>query len=270
MDLRIMIDSLAQMAVPFALKLVSAILVLAIGLKLSSFFVKSLGKSRGFQKIDKSVYTFLLSAIKIVLYILVIICTASILGIPATSFITILASAGVAIGLALQGSLSNIAGSIMILIFRPFTVGDFVEVNGISGTVESISLFYTVVLTPDNKVITCPNGAVSNGVITNYSTKDTRRVDITFSASYENDIDKVKSVIKSCVDAQRAVLSVPEPFIGVVSHNQNSVDYVCRVWVNSADYWDVYFSLMESVKAEFDKNGIEIPYPQMDVHVKNK
>lgn len=261
--------NLSTKATDYAIKLVGALLVLIVGLKLAKWATKKIAKRIGKSKIDESVSHFLLNAVKIVLYVLVIISAAGIIGIPATSFITILASAGVAIGLALQGSLSNIAGSLMILFFRPFKIGDFVECAGVSGTVEDIGLFYTVINTPDNKTITCPNGTVSNGVITNYSTKDTRRVDITFSASYGSDIEKVKSVINDCVKARAEILADPEPFIGMVSQSASSLDFVCRVWVNSADYWTVYFALMESVKNAFDNNGIEIPFPQMDVHVKN-
>ena len=253
----------------FGIKLIAALVVLVVGIKLVGIFVKKLGKSKGFHKLDDSIGHFILSLLKILLYVVVVITAAGIVGIPATSFITVLASAGVAIGLALQGSLANIAGSIMILFFRPFKIGDFIEGNGVSGTVEDINLFYTVIQTADNKTITCPNGTVSNGVITNYSTKDTRRVDITFSASYGSDIEKVKSVINDCVKARTEILAEPEPFIGMVAQSASSLDFVCRVWVNSADYWTVYFALMESVKNEFDNNGIEIPFPQMDVHVKN-
>ncbi len=270
MTIETILATLSASATTFAIRLVSALLILIIGIKLTGWFVKKLDKSRGFKKIDKSVKHFLLSAIRILLYIVVVICAATTLGIPATSFLTILASAGVAIGLALQGSFSNIAGSIMILFFRPYKIGDFVECSGVSGTVEDINLFYTVIATPDNKTITCPNGAVSNGVITNYSTKDIRRVDITFSASYGTDIEKVKTVIIDCVNKQSAVLQDPAPFVGITAHNTSSVDYVCRAWVNSADYWDVYFALMQGVKEAFDKNGIEIPFQQMDIHVINK
>lgn len=268
MTIEAILATLGTTATSFAIKLVSALLILIVGLKLSGFIVKKLSKSRAFQRIDDSVERFLVSAIKILLYVIVIICAATTLGIPASSFITILASAGVAIGLALQGSLSNIAGSIMILFFRPYKIGDFVECGGISGTVEDINLFYTVIATPDNKTITCPNGTVSNGIITNYSTKDTRRVDMTFSAPYKADADMVKSIILDCVNRQSAVLNEPAPFIGVTAHNTNSVDYACRVWVKKADYWDVYFALMQDVKEALEKNGIEKPFPQMDVHVK--
>ncbi|MBQ7820911.1 MAG: mechanosensitive ion channel [Clostridia bacterium] len=263
------LDTLGSQATSLALRLVGAVLILVIGLKLSNWIVKKLGNNKGFQKMDASIEHFLLSAFKIMLYAVVIISAAGTLGIPATSFITILASAGVAIGLALQGSLSNIAGSIMILFFRPYKIGDFVECAGVSGVVEDINLFYTVIATGDNKTITCPNGTVSNGVITNYSTKDQRRVDITFSASYGSDIEKVKAVILDCVKAQSLALNEPAPFVGVVAQSASSIDFVCRVWVNSADYWTVYFALMEGVKQAFDQNGIEIPFPQMDVHVKN-
>ena len=252
----------------FGIKLLAAIIVLVVGIKLAGWIVKKLGKSKGFERLDTSVGHFLLSAVKILLYIVIVITAAGIIGIPATSFITVLASAGVAIGLALQGSLANIAGSIMILFFRPFKIGDYIEGNGVSGTVEDINLFYTVINTPDNKTITCPNGALSNGNIINYSTKDTRRVDLTFSVAYDSDIEKVKGIILAIINSEECVIKELEPFVALSAHNESSLDFVVRAWCKSADYWTLYFDLLEKVKKAFDVAGIEIPYPQMDVHVK--
>ncbi len=252
----------------FGIKLIAALLVLVVGIKLSGFFVKKLGKNKGFQKLDDSIGRFILSVLKILLYVVVVITAAGIVGIPATSFITVLASAGVAIGLALQGSLANIAGSIMILFFRPFKIGDFIEGNGVSGTVEDINLFYTIIKTPDNKTITCPNGALSNGNITNYSTKDTRRVDLTFSVSYDSDIDRVKGLIAAIIESEECVLKDPAPFVALSAHNESSIDFVARAWCKSEDYWTLHFNLLEKTKKAFDVAGIEIPYPQVDVHVK--
>ena len=262
------ITLLIEFFTSFGLKLLAAIVVLIVGIKLSGLLVKKFNKSRGFEKIDTSVGHFLLSVVKILLYVVVVITAAGIIGIPATSFITVLASAGVAIGLALQGSLANIAGSIMILFFRPFKIGDFIEGNGVSGTVEDITLFYTVIKTPDNKTITCPNGALSNGNIINYSTKDTRRVDLTFSVAYDTDIDRVKAIIMAIIESEDCVLNDPEPFVALSAHNESSIDFVARAWCKSSDYWTLHFNLLEKTKKAFDVAGIEIPFPQMDVHVK--
>lgn len=267
-ELNTFLQTIISFCTSFGVKLLAAIIVFVVGIKLTNVFVKKLGKSKGFQKIDDSVQRFVLSAIKILLYIVIVITAAGIIGIPATSFITVLASAGVAIGLALQGSLANIAGSIMILFFRPFKIGDYIEGNGVAGTVEDINLFYTIIKTPDNKTITCPNGALSNGNITNYSTKDTRRVDLTFSVAYDSDIDRVKGIILAIINSEELVLKDPAPFVALSAHNESSLDFVARAWCNSGDYWTVHFDLLEKTKKAFDVAGIEIPYPQMDVHVK--
>ena len=268
-NLQAIMNALTSFATTFALKLIGALIVLIIGINLSKWIVKKIFGAKSTKKVDTTVQHFLQNVIKVILYVVVIISAAGILGIPATSFLTLLATAGVAVGLALQGSLSNIAGSIMLMLFRPFKVGDFVECAGVSGVVEDINLFYTIITSGDNKRIVCPNSTVSNGVITNYSAKDTRRVDITFSVSYGSDIEKVKSIILKTVSENPLVLTDPQPFVGLVTHNASSIDFVCRSWVNTADYWTVYFSLMENVKCAFDENDIPIPFPQMDVHIKN-
>jgi len=193
-----------------------------------------------------------------------------ILGVPVTSFITILASCGVAIGLALQGSLSNFAGGLMILFFKPFKVGDYIEAAGESGTVSEISVVYTVLLTPDNKKITIPNGTLTNSVIENYSSEATRRVDFTFNTGYECDIEKVKELILKIISEHPAALKEPEPFVRLSAHGESSLTYSARVWCNSEDYWNLYFDTIEAVKNAFDENKISIPYPQIDVHVNNK
>ncbi len=268
-NLEAIMNALTSFATTFALKFIGALVVLIVGINLSKWIVKKLFGVKSAKKMDTTVQHFLQNVLKVVLYVVVIISAAGILGIPATSFLTLLATAGVAIGLALQGSLSNIAGSIMLMLFRPFKVGDFVECAGVSGVVEDINLFYTIITSGDNKRIVCPNSAVSNGVITNYSAKEMRRVDITFSVSYEADIEKVKAIILKTVSENPLVLSDPQPFVGLITQNASSIDFVSRSWTKNEDYWTVYFSLMENVKRAFDENGIEIPFPQMDVHIKN-
>ena len=192
-----------------------------------------------------------------------------ILGIPTTSFITALASCGVAIGLALQGALGNLAGGIMILIFKPFKIGDYITTASNSGTVSNITIMYTVLKTPDNKVITIPNGTLTNSVIENYSSSDKRRVDLVFTTAYDCDIDKVREILLAAANGHAKVLHEPEPFARLTKHGDSSLEYTMRVWCNADDYWDVNFDLIETVKRDFDANGISIPYPQMDVHIDN-
>ena len=263
-----LITTLAELGTSFGLKLVGAILILVIGIKLSKWVVRLWTKSKGYQNIDTTVGHFFANALKALLYTVVIMSAVITIGVPAASLITILGSAGIAVGLALQGSLSNLAGSIMIMIFRPFKIGDFIEGNGVSGTVEDITMFYTIIKTGDNKVITVPNGALSNGNITNYSAKDIRRVDLTLSAAYGTDVNKVKMLLMKLALENKLVLKTPEPFVALKEHGASSIDFVLRVWVNSADYWTVNFGMLETIYNEFNANGIEIPFPQMDVHVK--
>lgn len=251
----------------WGIKLLIAIVVLVVGIKLVKVFVKFIKTSHKLDKLDDSLRSFLGSFSSILLYFVLIITVAMILGVPATSFITILASCGVAIGLALQGSLSNFAGGIMILLFKPFKVGDFIEASGECGTVVEISVVYTVILTGDNKRITIPNGTLTNSVIENYSSEELRRVDMTFSTGYDCDIEKTKKVISDVIAAHPMALKDPEPFVRLSQHGESALTYTVRVWCKSENYWDVNFDIVEGVKEAFDKNGITIPYPQVDVHV---
>ena len=251
----------------WGIKLLAAILVLVVGIKLVKVLIKFIRTSDKLNKVDDSLRSFLSSFSSIVLYFVLIIVVASILGIPATSFITILASCGVAVGLALQGSLSNFAGGIMILLFKPFKVGDFIEASGECGTVVEISVVYTVILTTDNKRITIPNGSLTNSVIENYSAEELRRVDMTFSTGYNCDIETTKKVISDVIAAHPLALKDPAPFVRLSAHGESALTYTVRVWCKSENYWDVNFDIMEGVKEAFDKNGNTIPYPQVDVHV---
>ena len=266
-DFSKLIDTVMEMGASFGLKIIEAIIVLLVGLKMVKIVKKFLRKSPKLDKMDAGLRSFLGSAASILLYALIIITVAMILGVPVTSFITILASCGVAVGLALQGSLSNLAGGIMLLLFKPFKIGDYIEAAGESGTVTEISVMYTEIITFDNKRITIPNGSLTNSVIENYSSEDTRRVDLTFNTSYANDVDAVKEVIMKVVENHPAILKTPEPFVRLSAHKDSSLEYAVRVWCKSADYWDVYFDLMEMVKKAFDENGVQIPYPQVDVHI---
>jgi small conductance mechanosensitive channel len=270
MNGEVILSYLMQFLTTWGLKLLGAIIVLIVGAKGIKILVKFIKTSPTLDKLDDSLRSFFASFATIMLYVLLVITIAMILGVPATSFITILASCGVAIGLALQGSLSNFAGGLMILFFKPFKVGDYIEAAGEEGFVAEISVVYTVILTTDNKRITLPNGSLTNSAITNYSSEENRRVDLTFSADYENDVEKVKGVIMDVIQNHPLALKDPAPFVRLSSHADSALNYTARVWVKSADYWDVYFDLTESVKIAFDKNDISIPYPQLDVHVNER
>lgn len=269
MNWETILNYLIQLATTWGIKLLGAIIVLVVGLKVIGGIKKFINKSPKLDKVDPGVRSFLSSFASIGLYILLVIVIAGMIGIPATSFITILASCGVAIGLALQGSLSNFAGGLMILIFKPFKVGDYVEVCGESGTVAEISVVYTVLLTIDNKRITIPNGTLTNSVIENYSAESLRRVDLTVNTAYSCDIEQVKAVVTKLAQEHPLALAEPAPQVRVKEHGSSSLTYVVRVWCKTEDYWDLYFDLTEGIKKAFDANDIEIPYPQMDVHVKN-
>lgn len=249
-------------------KLLIALLVLVVGLYIIKRIKRFIKSSHRLDKLDISLRSFLSSFASIALYIVLFITLAMVLGIPVTSFITVLATCGAAIGLALQGALSNFAGGLMILLFKPFKVGDYIEAAGEAGTVSEITVVYTVLLTPDNKQITIPNGSITNAVIENYSAKDTRRVDWLFTADYSCDSDKVKEIIEKVIVSHKSPLKDPKPFVKVSKCADSAVEYTARVWVNSADYWTVYFDVLDGVKKAFQENDIIIPYPQMDVHVK--
>ena len=251
----------------FGMKLLGAIIVLVVGLYVIKLVKKFIRTSKHMDRLDKSLRTFLVSFSSVVLSIVLVITVAAILGVPATSFLTILASCGLAVGLALQGSLSNFAGGVLILLFKPFKVGDFIDAGGKLGTVTEINVVYTVLTTLDNKRITIPNGSITNAVVENYSAEDLRRVDLVFTASYTNDLNKVKSIISDVIAKHPLALQDPAPFVRMSNHAVNALEYTVRIWCKNADYWDVYFDVIEQVKQAFDANDISIPFPQLDVHV---
>ncbi|MBE6658705.1 MAG: mechanosensitive ion channel [Ruminococcaceae bacterium] len=261
--------SLGELAMSIGMKLIYAVILLIVGFKLSSMLCKKLEKSKSFAKIDASVSKFLLSILRFGLNAIILISAALVLGVPSASFIAILGSAGLAVGMALQGSLSNLAGSIMLVVFKPFKVGDYIEAAGVAGVVEEINIFYTIINTVDNKRITLPNGTVSNGIIVDYSSNETRRVDLTFGAAYGTDVAQMKALMLQIAENHPLVLKDPAPVALFTTQNDSSLDFVLRVWCNSADYWTVNFEVLEQVHAAMLNAGIEIPFPQMDVHVKN-
>lgn len=268
MDIEKILNDLVDWAIVFGKQLIAAILVLIIGRCLIKWVVKLITKGKFAQKTDKTVVTVMSHFITAALYIVLVVIIIGILGIPTASVITVIASAGVAIGLALQGALSNIAGGIMILVLRPFRVGDFVEVAGNSGTVTDVGIFYTVLTTGDNKVVTIPNGTVMGDNIVNYSVKDTRRVDFVFSVAYGTDVEKVKSILLEEANKHALVLKDPAPFARLSKQNASSLDFTMRVWVESKNYWTVNFDLLETLNNRFAAEGIEIPFNQLDVNIK--
>lgn len=247
--------------------ILAAIAVLVIGLWLIKLFVKAFMRAMDRSNLDLSLQKFLGSLVKILLQVLLWISVAAMLGIATTSFVAILGAAGLAVGLALQGSLANFAGGVLILIFKPYKVGDVIDAQGFVGKVDSIQIFNTILKTPDNKTIIIPNGPLSGGSITNFSTEARRRVDMTFGIGYSDDIKKAKEVLRKLVDEDSRILKDPEPAILLSELADSSVNFSVRVWCNAADYWGIYFDMQEKVKLAFDKENISIPFPQTDVHL---
>ena len=230
-----------------------------------------LGKAMDRSKLDLTINHFIRSMVKIILYVLLITVILTLLGVPTTSIITVIGTAGVAVGLALQNSLSNLAGGFLILIAKPFKVGSYISVSGVEGTVESINILYTKLRTLDNKAVFVPNGNASNAVLTNVTESDMRRVDNVFSISYDDDYRKAVESINKAIAKCSKIHTDPDhkPFVRMCAHSANSIDIAVRVWCSTSDYWDVYFDVIEFVRAQFIEDGIEIPYQQVDVHMRN-
>jgi small conductance mechanosensitive channel len=256
-----------NLALPVVKSIAFALVVLLVGLMLIKWVTKKLGAILDKKQFDATLKPFIKSLVNAALKVLLVVAIVGILGIDTTSFVAIFGAAGLAVGLAFQGSLSNFAGGVLILVTRPFKVGDYIDAAGHSGTVEGIQILYTDLVTVDNKVIRIPNGALSNASITNYSEKPTRRVDFTFGAGYEADAQKVVAVLTEIVTGHPLTLKDPEPFVRMSQHADSAVNYTVRVWVNAADYWTVHFDVIEQVKQRFDAEGLSIPFPQMDVHL---
>lgn len=261
------LEKLVDGCIDISAKLLLAIVILAIGSKIIKIVENNLRKENKLKHLDASVKGFLISFISITSKIVLFIVVLHILGVPTASIITVFGSCAVAIGLALQGGLSNIAGGLMILIFKPFKVGDYIEVSGKEGTVKSITMFYTTITSYDNKLIQLPNGNLSNSNITNYTANKKRRVDIDISVSYSSDIDKVKKVINELISKNELVLQEENNYVKLSKHDDSALVFAVRAWTKTDNYWDLYFDLMESIKKTLDKNKIEIPFPQMDVHI---
>jgi len=264
----IYIDQGTTMAMEYAPKLALAIVTLLIGLWVINAFVKFLKKTMTKREADPSLIPFLGSLANVILKAMLLISVASMVGIQTTSFVAILGAMGLAVGLALQGSLGNFAGGVLILMFKPFKVGDVIDAQGFLGSVTGIQIFNTIIHTPDNKKIIIPNGALSSGPITNYSAEEKRRVDLLFGIGYGDDIKKAKDILSKIIAEDSRIVNDPaEPFIAVKELADSSVNIVVRVWANAGDYWGIYFDMQEKVKLTFDKENISIPFPQRDVHM---
>lgn len=241
--------------------------VLVVGWIIAKLVTSALRKGMTRSNVDSTLIGFVSNLTYMGLMALVVISALGQLGVNTTSFAAIIAAAGLAIGFALQGSLGNFAAGVMLILFRPFKAGDFIEAGGVAGVVEDVQVFATIIRTGDNKEITVPNGAITGGSITNYSAKPTRRVDMVFGIGYGDDIKHAKQILHDVIAADQRILADPPVTIAVSELGDSSVNFVVRPWVNSADYWPVKFDVTEAVKLEFDKNGISIPFPQTDVHI---
>lgn len=262
-----LISTLKTYTLEFGYKLAGALTALIFGLWFIKIITGGLAKLMKAREVDDSLQPFLRSLLNISLKALLIVSVLSMLGIEMTSFVAILGAAGLAVGMALSGTLQNFAGGVIILIFKPFKVGDVITAQGFTGSVFEIQIFNTVLKTPDNKHIIIPNGTLSTGSLVNFSNEETRRVDWTFGIGYGDDIDKAKQVLLQLIQADVRIKKDPEPFIAVSELGDNSVNLTVRVWVNSTDFGGVFFAMNESVYKTFDKEGLTIPYPQMDVHL---
>jgi len=254
----------------FGLNIVAAIAIIIIGFWIAKMLTKALRKILINRNFDPTLIGFLTSTLKFALYLFVIITSVSKIGVDTTSFIAALGAAGLAIGLALQGSLSNVAAGVMLIILRQVKVGQFVETSGVSGTVEKVGVFNTTLVTIDNKVIFIPNSKLINDNIINYSEKDIRRIDLVISISYGDNIDKAKNIIRELIEVNIKILKEPIALIAVGELSNNSVDLFVRPWVNTLDFFEVKLDLLESIKKRFDEEKITIPFPQRDIHLHQK
>jgi len=261
------INQIQELLTVYGLKVIAALAIFIIGKIIAKMIKSGVSKAMGRAKSDPILISFTSNMVYAGLLAFIIIAALGQLGIQTTSFIAILGAAGLAVGLALQGSLSNFAAGVLMIIFRPFKQGDFIEGAGVSGVVEEVHIFNTVMRTGDNKTIIIPNAGLMNGNIVNYSTKPTRRLDLVIGIGYDDDIKKAKNVLNELMQQEPRILKDPAPTLGLLELADSSVNFAVRPWVNSADYWGVHFDLLESIKLRFDQEGISIPYPQQDIHL---
>ena len=247
-------------------RILAALIIFIIGRLIVSFINKLVARVLQRRKVDAGVQTFVRSLVNILLMILLVIAVISKLGVETTSFAALLASAGVAVGMALSGNLQNFAGGLIILIFRPYKVGDWIEAQGVSGSVKEIQIFHTILTTADNKVVYIPNGSASSGTIVNYSREDTRRVDWTVGVEYGEHFDRVEETVRRILAADKRILDTPAPTIALGALDASSVNITIRVWVKNADYWGVYYDVQRAIYEEFNQAGIGFPFPQLTIH----
>lgn len=265
-DLHAALQTLITQASHLGLAILKAAIIFIVGRFIIKMINKLIHGMMDKREIDPAVRTFTGSLVNVVLTILLIISVVGALGVQTTSFAALLASAGVAVGMALSGNLSNFAGGLIILVFKPYKVGDYIESQGVSGTVKEVQIFHTVLNTPDNKVIYIPNGSLSSGVVTNYSYQVTRRLEWTFGVDYGTDYEKVRQTLEAVLAKDTRILADPKPLIALNQLADSSINFVVRVWVKSVDYWDVYFDINRQVYETFNTEGINFPFPQLTVH----
>jgi small conductance mechanosensitive channel len=260
-------SKLQEWIVLYGVKVIAAIAILLIGWIAAKGIRKIMRRMLQRARIDETLVSFVSSVSYVGVMAFVVIAALGQLGVQTASFVVVLGSAGLAVGLALQGSLANFAAGVLMIIFRPFKVGDYIEGGGVAGVVEEIGIFTTELKSPDNKKIIVPNGKMTGDNIVNYTAKEIRRVDIVAGVSYKDDLEKVKNVLADILEKDDRVLKDPAPTIGVLELADSSVNFVVRPWVKTENYWDVFFATQESIKKQFDSEGISIPFPQQDVHI---
>ncbi|MEG3694173.1 small-conductance mechanosensitive channel MscS [Vibrio coralliirubri] len=257
----------SDLFIQYGVNIISALIILFIGNLIVKAVANSVSKVLQKKKMDRAVVEFIHGLVRYLLFVIVLIAALGRLGVQTASVVAVIGAAGLAVGLALQGSLSNFAAGVLIVAFRPFKSGDYVEIGGVAGSVDSIQIFQTVLTTPDNKMVVVPNGSVIGSPITNYSRHATRRIDLMIGVSYSADLQKTKALLTKICESDERVLKEPGVQVGVHTLADSSVNFVVRPWVSTADYWNVYFDLMQAIKEGLDNEGIEIPFPQMDVHM---
>jgi small conductance mechanosensitive channel len=266
-DFSRVLEILKELVMSYGLKLVGAIVALIIGLWIIRLLTRAFSRMMEKREVDPSLRSFLRTAFNIVLKVLLIVSIASMVGVPMTSFIAILGAVGLAVGLALSGTLQNFAGGVIILLLKPYKVGDFVEAQGFIGTVKEIQIFHTILLTVDNKTVIIPNGPLSTDSLTNFSAESIRRVDLTVGISYGDSYDNAREVLTEMINSDSRVLKDPEPFIGLHQLADSSINLTVRLWVKSEDYWGVYFDMNDRIYKILPTKGLSFPFPQMDVHL---
>ncbi len=261
------VPMLQELAITYGLKIMAAIVIFFAGKWVAKFLRRLIARGMERAKVDPTLSSFAENVAYTLLMIVVILAALNQLGFQTTSLIAILGAAGLAVGLALQGSLSNFAAGVLLLLFRPFKTGDFIDAGGTMGIVESIQIFTTHLRTPDNRAVIVPNAQITGGTITNFSAKDTRRMDLVVGVSYDDDLAKTKAVLQEIIEKEERLLKDPPPTVGVLELGDSSINFAVRPWVKTSDYWDVYFDLMQTIKERLDEEGITIPFPQRDVHL---